>query len=160
MTVSHWMRAARTNLQLVGTTLARCRPLGKDRLRAFRAFVPIPARHMPRPGPRTRRRRSWLRDIDCPVQCFPRRGVATVWLGVSALVGAGQEPPAGDEKCAEREEAEVPGGLVAGLADVVDTEDVVVHDPFNEVEEAPADEHPSDEGASTDSPAPARGALP
>ena len=74
--------------------------------------------------------------------------------------GTAQKPAAEDEKCAEGKKAEVPGGLVACLAYMVDAEDVVIDDPFDEVEEAPADEHPADERAPADRPAPVRGAPP
>jgi hypothetical protein len=40
------------------------------------------------------------------------------------------------------------------LADVMDRENVVVNDAFHEVEEAPPDQHPADEGSAADCPVP------
>jgi hypothetical protein len=74
--------------------------------------------------------------------------------------GSGQEPPTADEERAEAEEGKIPGGLVACLAHVMDAEKVVIDQSLNNVEEAPADEHPAEELASVSRPAPVAGPAP
>jgi hypothetical protein len=71
------------------------------------------------------------------------------------LIGAGQEPAADDEHCAEREESEVPSSLIdaRAFAYVVNREDLVIHDALDEVEEAPPDEHPARESPAANCPA-------
>ena len=71
------------------------------------------------------------------------------------FVGAGEHPAAGDKQRAEARKARSQASSGDGaLADMVDREEVVVDDPFDKVEEPPADEHPASEGASADRPAP------
>jgi hypothetical protein len=63
-------------------------------------------------------------------------------------VAAPQREPRGRQDCTEREEAQVPPRRVGHVvADVVDAEDVVVDDPFDEVEDSPAGEEQSQEAA-------------
>src|SRR5215211_4917069 len=70
--------------------------------------------------------------------------------GDIAPVRASEEPPADDKQRAEREEREVPGGLVGAFANMVDREDVMIDHALNEIENAPPDDHPANEGTSAD----------
>jgi hypothetical protein len=64
-------------------------------------------------------------------------------MGEAMLVRASERPSGKDEQRAEREEAPVVGPLMGDVfADVVDREDVMVDDTLNDVEQAPADQHP------------------
>src|SRR5829696_2184743 len=74
--------------------------------------------------------------------------------------GAGERPAARCKQRADDEERDVPGRLVAARANVVDPEDMMVDDAFDEVEHAPADEHPAEERAPVDGPPPLAGAVP
>src|SRR5512132_1115129 len=79
----------------------------------------------------------------------------------TSFCGAGKEPAADEEQRTEGEEtAVVEPCVVRAFADVVDREDLVIHDPFNEVEQAPADQQPPATGPAADSPSPVRGAPP
>lgn len=50
--------------------------------------------------------------------------------------------------------------MASAFPNVVDREDVVIHDPLNKVEETPADEHPADKDTSAARPAPIGSAAP
>ena len=57
--------------------------------------------------------------------------------------GAGDEPAADEEQRTEGEKtAVVEPCVVRAFADVVDREDLVIHDSFNDVGQAPADQQP------------------
>ena len=89
-----------------------------------------------------------------------RRGLRA--SGEIALVRTRQEPPPDDEQCPKRKEPEVPRRLVdpGTLADVVQAQEVVIDDPLDDVEKAPPNEHPADEGLSAERPAPVLGSSP
>ena len=60
-----------------------------------------------------------------------------------------------DQAGAETEEREIPRQVVGDIIPhVVNAEDLVVNDPFNEVEDSPADEHKSEKGAARGRPRP------
>src|SRR4029453_2422665 len=79
----------------------------------------------------------------------------------TGFCGAGEEPAGDEEQRAEGEETAVVEPCVVGaFADVVDREDLVIDDPFNKVEQAPAEQQPPEKGSAADSRSPVRGAPP
>jgi Alcohol dehydrogenase GroES-like domain/Alcohol dehydrogenase GroES-associated len=70
---------------------------------------------------------------------------ASAWalLASRAVASTCERPSSNDQQRAEGEKGEIPGSLIAVLADVVDRENVMVDDAFREVEETPASEHPA-----------------
>jgi hypothetical protein len=61
----------------------------------------------------------------------------------TSFCGAGKEPAADEEQRTECEEtAVVEPCVVRAFADMVDREDLVIHDPFNDVEPQPTSSHP------------------
>ena len=78
-------------------------------------------------------------------------------IGDIAFAETGDQPASNDQKNAEGQEPEVIGRLMTGaLADVVQAKNLMVNETLDEVEEAPADEHPSEQRLTADCPPPVR----
>jgi hypothetical protein len=61
------------------------------------------------------------------------------------LAETGDEPTSNDQKNAQGQEPEIIGRpMTCTLADVVQAVDLMVNEALDEVEDAPADEHPSE----------------
>jgi hypothetical protein len=77
----------------------------------------------------------------------PSRG----WCGAAACdisPRLHEHPANGDEGCAKYQETDVPADRRAEIvADVVDTQDLVIDDPFSEIEGAPADQEAAEVSA-------------
>ncbi len=80
----------------------------------------------------------------------------------SSFRGLREQPATDDRRETECEEPEVPGPLVdpGALAEVVKPENTMVHDTLDDVQEAPTNEKPADEGPAAGRPAPVVGATP
>jgi hypothetical protein len=76
----------------------------------------------------------------------PRRSSGAICSATRATFTASVQRDADHyERCTEREEAEIPRERIRDvIANVVHRQDVVVDDAFDQVEDAPADEHQSD----------------
>ena len=58
-----------------------------------------------------------------------------------------EQPPGQDEECPKNEEGKIPGHFVCSVADMVKPEKVVVHEALDEIENAPSNEHPPNQGS-------------
>ena len=103
---------------------------------------------------------AWRRRASpSPRSALPCRRTFTDLSAVTISVG--HRRPAKNEQRPEHQEADVVCPLMGDVfADVVDREDVVIHDSLHEVEQSPAGEHPADECASAECPAPVFSSTP
>ena len=81
------------------------------------------------------------------IDALPSR-VALRRVLAQSRVSSREKPAADDQRDAGYEEREVPSKLATAFVDVVKAEEVMVNDAFDEVEDAPAREHPAEERAS------------
>jgi hypothetical protein len=82
-------------------------------------------------------------------------------IGDIAFAETGDQPASNDQKDAQCQEPEIIGCLMTcTLAHVVQPENLMVDETLNEVEDAPADEHPSEKRLTADCPPPPRRPLP
>jgi hypothetical protein len=78
-------------------------------------------------------------------------------LGDIAFAETGDQPASNDQKDAQGQESEIIGRLMTcALPHMVQAENLMVNETLNEVEEAPADEHPSEKRLTADCPPPLR----
>ena len=54
--------------------------------------------------------------------------------GSTPIIGAREKLPYEDERCPQGQEPEVPGELVGPGSHVMDLQDVVIHDPLDQIE--------------------------
>src|SRR5829696_4439265 len=84
-------------------------------------------------------------------------GLALAGLGDIAFAETGDQPASSDQQNAQGQEAEVIGRLMTyTFADVMQAENLMVNETLDEVERAPADEHPSEKRLAADRPPPVR----
>jgi hypothetical protein len=82
-------------------------------------------------------------------------------IGDTAFAETGDQPASKDQKNAQGQEPEIIGLLMTcALAHMVQAENLMVDETLDEVEEAPADEHPSEKRLTADCPPPVRRSSP
>lgn len=87
--------------------------------------------------------------VEPRVQSRPRRSSADVRYNATFVFGRTVKEEADhDEESSDRKESEVPGQRICNIvADVMDGQDVMVHDSFDQVEGPPSDQQQASERA-------------